>query len=78
MKREITPIIFASALRSALDYRSAGMSQIEAASQACQTYDISTDWAYIIQAVLNDSSWLAEAWAERIREQSLDRIGEKL
>lgn len=73
MDRPIVPLQFAKTIRQAMDYRSAGMSQIEAVTQACRTLGISTDWAMIIQLALDGSSALAESWAEKMLQDALDR-----
>lgn len=69
----MTPLQFARALERSLDYRRAGMSQIEASTQACRTERISDDWAMIIHLTLDASPSLAEDWCERITMNALDR-----
>ena len=67
-----TILQLARAIQQALDYRSAGMSQIEAVQQACRNSDLPMDWAMIIQLTLDGSSTLAGDWADRIIEKNLD------
>jgi hypothetical protein len=70
-----TPLQFARTLQQSLDYRRAGMSQIEAVTQACRTVGISPEWAMIVQLTLEASSTLAEDWCERQINLALDKIG---
>lgn len=69
----ITTLQFARALQLAIAYRIEGMSQIEAATQACHTIGISPDWSMIIHLTLDTGYSLAEDWCERIINQGLDR-----
>lgn len=69
----MTSLSFARAIQQAIAYRSAGMSQIEAAIQACRTVGISDDWSLPIQSILTYSQSLTEDWCERIINQALDR-----
>lgn len=73
MNNQIIPLQFARAIQQALDYRNAGMSQIEAVQQSCRTVGISVQWAMILQLTLEGSSALAENWAEKMHEDALDR-----
>lgn len=76
MKREISPVEFATAVRYTLDYRARGdgMSSYEAADYACSEAFISKDWIIPILSFINDSPSSAEAWCERMQEESLQRI----
>lgn len=67
-----TPLQFARALQQSLDYHFAGMSQIEAVTQACKTVGIDQDWAMIIQLTLEGSMTLAEDWCVRMVSKGLD------
>lgn len=73
---KISPLQFSHAIQQAIIYRAAGMSQIEAVSQACRAVEIPPDWAMIVQLTLDGSSALAANWAERIYIDSLDRARE--
>lgn len=72
----ISELQFARAIHQALDYHFAGMSQIEAVTQACRTVEIPSDWAMIIQLTLEGSIPLAEDWCERIYNKNLDHMSE--
>lgn len=70
---KIFPLQFARAIQQAVAYRSDGMSQVEAATQACRTVGIADDWAMIIHLTMNEGSSLAEDWCERVIKDALDR-----
>jgi hypothetical protein len=73
VKRNINPIEFAAAIRAAQSYRVNGASQIAEATHACRQQGISDDWAAPLLAFLNDSPSTAEAWADRMYNEALDR-----
>lgn len=68
----MTPLLFAKALRQAMDYRLAGMERNDAALQACSTVGIDRDWALVIHLTLDGSSALALAWIDEQIMKNLD------
>lgn len=73
MKRQLTPVEFAQLLRGAQTNRTGGDSQIAACRNACLMLGISDDWAAPLLGFLNDSPSTAEAWADRMYNEALDR-----
>ena len=73
MRRLITPVQFAELIRAAQTYRVRECSCIEAATQACRHLGLSDDWAAPLLGFLNDSPTIAEAWADRMFDEALDR-----
>lgn len=72
-RRQITPVEFAAVLRTAQHLRADGASQIAAATHACRQQGISDDWATPLLGFINSSPTTAEAWAERMYSEALDR-----
>jgi hypothetical protein len=77
-RRQITPLEFGGLIQAAQAYRADGMSQIEAATQACRYCHISDDWAAPLLGFLNDSPTAAEAWASRIFSETLQRAAGRI
>lgn len=77
-RRSIDPVDMANLIRKAQMYRAEGCSQIESARAACLLFSISDDWAAPILGFLNDSPSIAEAWAERMFNEALDRAAARM
>jgi len=74
----IRPIQFAHAVQYAQAYRSngEGLSTYQCCRYALREagiMDYADDWVLVLEAFLNQSPTLAEAWAERQLMKSLDR-----
>jgi hypothetical protein len=73
-RRQITPVEFAQLIQTAQANRATrGDGQIAACRNACLQLGIHDDWSAPLLAFLNDSPTTAEAWAERMYSEALDR-----
>jgi hypothetical protein len=77
--RAVTPAKLGNAVNWAQTFRSQhGFSQAQAAANACRAMNLDHCWALVIQAMLNMSPLVAEAWAEEQFQAALDAASERL
>lgn len=78
-RRQITPVEFASALRDAQGRRACqSVSTFEAVRRAVVERGLSDDWSAPLLGFINDSPASAEAWAERVTNDALDRAAGRI
>lgn len=73
IKRAIKPTDFADLIRRAQAYRMEGHPKIVSGASACRAAGVSSDWLVPLMAILDMSPSIAEAWADRVINESLDR-----
>lgn len=72
-RRQITPVEFAESIRRAQAYRADGAPKIVAGATALRELSLSSDWLVPLMGTLETSPVVAEAWAERMISETLDR-----